>query len=528
MKISQYHLIILLVLLILGSGCRKELSIAEWDVDVVAPIAFGSVNFSNYTDTKNFSIDNGKLLHVIASETLLSLGLDTLIGIPDYSIDTGFFIPISISYPPGVPFFVQKEETKFDLKDVELTFVEIRDSKIEVFLENTIDKPVLFTYSIYSATLNGDTFSIEERVEANDTLHRSFNLNGYAMDLRGEDGNGYNTVVTFIQAMIHPDETQNHQFQAGDQFNIQNTVTNVIPEYVVGYFGSQTASFNEIESVDLFDAVPFTRLNVTDFNVEMTIDNGIGADLELKVNQLSSSNKGDRVDLEHSIIGQSMKFTRAINLYDRGNPVKHIQRKVLFTDENSNLDALLENRPDQFFADLFVDVNPLGNVSLGNDFAYYGHNLTASIELDVPLIVSTTGLFLTDTFAFNYLAPKDGNQLDRVNYGSLRFILDNGYAIEARVQFYLMDSLGMQLDSLLVAPTWIAGGTESADGLTVVPARSILEVPVNQARLGLMEAATEIRLETMLNTTGIDSIHVRSDQKMEFKVVADLNVSTQK
>ena len=112
MKISQYHLIIVLVLLILGSGCRKELSIAEWDVDVVAPIAFGSVNFSNYTDTKNFSIDNGKLLHVIASETLLSLGLDTLIGIPDYSIDTGFFIPISISYPPGVPFFCPKGRDK--------------------------------------------------------------------------------------------------------------------------------------------------------------------------------------------------------------------------------------------------------------------------------------------------------------------------------------------------------------------------------------------------------------------------------
>lgn len=526
MKIKFAHFLILSCLIVVHFGCRKELNLAGWDVDVLAPIAYGSVNLSDYTNTKDFKTDNAKLIHLIASETLLSLGLDTLIGIPDYSIDTGFFIPVSISYPPGVPFFVQKEETKFDLKDVELTYAEIRDSKINVFLENTIDKPVLFTYSIYSATLLGDTFSIEERVEANDTLHRSFNLNGYALDLRGEDGAGYNTVVTFIQAMIHPDETQNHQFQAGDQFNIQNTVTNVIPEYVVGYFGSQKAAFNEVEAVDIFNTIPFEKLNITDFKVDMTIDNGIGADLRLVVNNLSSANNGISVALDHELIGSPLNFTRAINLYDRANPVKHIQRKVLFTDENSNLDALLENRPEQFFADLFVEVNPLGNVSLGNDFAYYGHNLSASIDLDVPLIVGARGLFLQDTFKFKYNAPSGQNQADRINSGSLNFILDNGYAVDARVQFFLLDSLGNQLDSLLMAPYWINGGVESADGLTVTPARSIMEIPVNQTKISLMEMASDIRFEALLNTTGIDSIHVRTDQKIDFKVVADLNVST--
>ena len=508
-------------------GCRRDFEIANWDVDVLAPVAHGSINFSDYTPEENVFADGNQLIHLTAEETLISLGLDTLIGIPDYSIDTGFVVPVSLSYPPGVPFFIQEEETKFNLKDVELKQALIRESSITIFLENTIDKPVLFQYGIYSATLDGDTFYVEARVEANDTLNRSYNLDGYSLDLRGSDGTDFNTVVTFFQAMIHPDETANHQFKAGDQFNVKNTVTNVIPEYVTGYFGNQSVLFNEEEGLDVFNQFPFDHLNITDFDVSLTVDNGIGADLRLNVTELSTQNSitGESEILEHQMIGNDQLYTRAIDLYDFSNPVKHIQQEISFTADNSNLDKLLEIRPDNIKANLDIEVNPLGDISLGNDFAYYGHNLSAIMNMDVPLIVSASGVLLSDTSEFSFNAPEPSNPLDRVNQGLVRLIVENWYPIDAEMQIFLLDSMELSMDSLLTKPTLIGGAIEEL-GSVGTPTKTIVEIPIDQPLFDELELTSYLRVRTELNTTGMDTVHLRSDGRIDYKLVLDLNANT--
>jgi hypothetical protein len=520
----------ILLIVLITAGCRREIELANWDTDVLIPLAFGDINFSDYTPNENVNSDANNLLHLTAEERLLSIGLDTLIGIPDYSIDTGFVVPISLTFPPGVPFFFELEETKFDLEDVELTYALIRESEITIFLENTIDKPVLFQYGIYSATLDGDTFLVEARVEANYTLNRSFTLDGYELDLRGENGTEFNTVVTFLQAMIHPDETQNHQFKAGDRFNISNTVSGVIPEYVSGYFGNQSILFEEDEAIDVFDQFPFRSLNITDFDLSLTIDNGIGADLRLNVQQLGSINtgSGSSANLSHNIIGRDQLFARAINTYDLNDPVKYVHQQISFTDENSNLDQLFELRPDRIRADIEIEVNPLGDISLGNDFAYYDHNLTAVMKLDVPLLVAAKGVRLVDTSDFEFNPPEPDNPLDRINYGSLNLILDNGYPIDAEIQIYLLDSFSNSLDSLLAEPALVMGAEENLLGQVEMPVRSIIEIPLNQSLFVELEIAKYLRVDANLNTVGIDSVHLKSNSQIAYKLVADLNARTKK
>ena len=90
--------------------------------------------------------------------------------------------------------------------------------------------------------------------------------------------------------MIHPSETENHKFNAGDEFNIKNTVKNIIPEYIEGYFGNQSLKFDEDESVKVFEKLPFKSVNVTEYDLELFIDNGIGADLKLSINELTAFN----------------------------------------------------------------------------------------------------------------------------------------------------------------------------------------------------------------------------------------------
>ena len=512
------------------SSCRRGIELANWDMDVLVPVAHGTINFSDYDSDQNTYADANNLLHIVAEETLISLGLDTLIGIPDYSIDTGFVVPISLNFPPGVPFFYQLDETKFELKDVELTYALIRESNITIFLENTIDKPVLFQYGIYSATLNGDTFLLEARIEANDTLNRTFTLDGYELDLRGEDGMDFNTVVTFLQAMIHPDETQNHQFKAGDEFNVINTVTGVIPEYITGYFGNQTILFEEDETLEVFNQFPFQSINITDFDVNLTIDNGIGADLRLNVQRLGSASteNGSSASLSHEIINNDQLITRAINTYYRSDPVKHVQQKFSFTDENSNLDELFELRPNRILADLDIEVNPLGDASLGNDFAYYGHNLTALMNMDVPLVFGAKGVGLSDTSKFKFNAPEPENPLDRINNGSLNLIIENGYPVEAEIQVYLLDSLNNSLDSLFAKRALVSGAEENTLGQVEIPTRSQVEIPIDQGLFDELEMTKFIRVNALLNTVGLDSIHLKSTSNITYSVVADINARTKK
>jgi hypothetical protein len=531
-KISHFILTCVLILAFTVSGCRKELDLANWDVDLLAPLAEGTINVSNYAPENLISIGTGDLIHLILDEELLSIGLDTLIGIPDYSVDTSFFVPFDypVDWPPGLPFLEQTSNTKFDLKGARLTYAIIRESSISVELNNTINKPVLFIYEISSASLNGDTFRIEERIEAKTKFKKDYDLNGYELDLRGPSQKEYNTIYTKAIAMIHPDEATGYKFRANEKFDVVSTITNVIPEYVLGYFGNQTAIYAESQSLDVFDQIPFTSANITDFELKMIIDNGIGADLKLVIDQLGSENTVTEANatLQHSIIGSPQLFTRAINLFDPENPAKHISKTFTFTDENSNLDQLLELRPNNFTADLNLEVNPLGNISRGNDFVYYGHDLTATMRADIPLIVSAKGLQLSDTFDFNYRPDEKNNPLDRLNYGTMRFILSNGYPIEAGVQFYLMDSIGNQLDSLLLERTWIAGAVEEQSGLVEKPAKSVLEVPIDQELFMTMELANRMRVNAILNTVGLDSVHIRANQKLDFKVVADINANTKK
>lgn len=513
-------------------GCRKKLELANWEVDAVAPLAYGSVNFSDYAPEKYFTTSQDQLLNLVLSDTLLNLGLDTLIGIPDTTITESFALPIQIQAVPGFVFYQDTKTSRYEIKDVKLTFAEVRESELLIKLKNTIDHPVLFSYSILNAVNpQGDTFYVEERVEANSALDTVYDMNGYLLDLRGLDGNEYNTVVSNFSAMIHPSVPDaSVTIAAGSQFTIENTVKNVIPEYVQGYFGQHNVLFNESTAIDFLDEFPFQSLNITDFDVTMTIDNGMGVDMKLRMEQIGAENtaSGNAASLSHALIGSDQQFTRALQLYAPDDPVKHIRKQFKFNAGNSNLDELLEVRPDVLNSNLALEVNPLGNVTYNNDFVYYGHNLTAWMDLRIPLVIGLKGLELSDTVAFKYDASEEGGPLDRVNYGTLRCIMDNGYPFEAGLQFYLQDTTGTEIDSLLTAMQWIEGAEEESNGRVSTPRRSVIEIPVTQSKLDQLELANALRLKVILNTVGEDSVHIRSGYKMDYKIVGEFNVNVRK
>jgi hypothetical protein len=61
-----------------------------------------------------------------------------------------------------------------------------------------------------------------------------------------------------------------------------------------------------------------------------------------------------------------------------------------------------------------------------------------------------------------------------------------------------------------------------------MPVRSIIEIPLNQSLFVELEIAKYLRVDANLNTVGIDSVHLKSNSQIAYKLVADLNARTKK
>lgn len=511
-------------------SCRRDLKLAAWDVDVIAPLASGQVDLANLVESDRLATDNSGLYHLVSNDTLFRIGLDTLIGIPDTTISNEFVVPVgSITIPQGVVFYRDTNRISYKLKDIGLTFAEIRESLISVDLLNTIDEKILFRYSILSATLDGDTFRVEELIDANDNFETEFNLDGYDIDFTGLNGDKVNTLITTVEIMIDPNAASPHTFQAGDKFALDIIFRKIVPEYTRGYFGQQQSLFSDSTEIDLFSSIDFEMLDLTEFEVRMMVDNGVGTDLQLSLDRIGSYNSESNVgvNLNHSVVGTNLQFSRAIDLHPSQNDVKHTQKEFVFDEDNSNLDELLELKPDNLIFDLDLEINPLGNVSLGNDFVYYGHDLGAYLSVDVPLKVGVRGLVLSDTFDFNIADSGDNVQFDPLNEGRLILYLNNGFPIEGTVQLILLDEDDIILDSLFDAPAAIQSGIPVQGSATVSSTESVIEIGVSQAKLESLNETRRVLLKSILGTNEGEVTSIYDNGTISFKLLADVNLNTQ-
>lgn len=526
MKIKIKLLSVFAALIVVVS-CNKSPQIASYQTDLLAPLAFGTLSLNNYDGGDKVQLTGSDTLHVYFEDTVFSLGLEDLIGIPDTSVTEEFVVPVSgLSFPPGVPFYGDTIKTTYKIAGAKLKFAKLRSASVKIKLSNTVDKPVLFTYNVLSATKNGQVFKIEELVAANSNFTKIYNLDGYDLDLRGVNGNLFNTINGFFTAMIDPNETQNHSFTLGDKFSVENTFQSIVLDYVTGSFGSDEVLINDSVAFGLTDNYPFDLLDITDFDLNLKIDNGIGADLGLKVNAIQSySSKTDSlVSLNHSIIGGNISLNRAVQLY-QNDDVKHQQKQLQFNGLNSNLDELIEISPSQFVFDLGVNLNPYGNISLGNDFAFYKHKLSMIASADVPLSFALGRLHLKDTVAYKLDLDGDTAYANRLNSGFLKLQFENGYPLEAQTQVYVLDSGNAIIDSLFSAPFLINGAPEVAQNANNAFAVSYAEVALNQAKLDRLKTGDNFLIDMFLSTTDKQLIRISSANQISYKIALECNAT---
>ncbi len=437
-------------------SCKKETS---WDVDAAIPIARSNLNISNFFGDTIFKADPTGLLHIAFSKDIVNYTMDSLVKLPDTTVKIEYIAVFNSFLAGNTTIFTNSagtdKEIKFDVNNgVELSKAIVRTGGIKIEYFNSYTQPLNFNYDINSATLWGNIMHVNQTIGAgsisNPTkITKYYPLNGYSISMTGISLNKVNTLVQTYT--ISTDVTAvGDNLLAGEGLTVKISFVDIVPEYIQGYFGKQDLSFGpDSSAINFLGNFKPSNLMLTQSAINFRIINEFGVEMSSSFDNLKSikTNPPNVVTLNAGSLLQSININRAGKTNNPSNPVFPWVQQININNTNSNLNPFLENLPNYFGYSVQAKINPLGNVSAGNDFAYFGHGLKVIADIDIPLALSANSFYLVNYANVDLTNLKE---LNNVNYCDLNLQARNNYPFDAKLQGYMLNDQNQIIDSLFM------------------------------------------------------------------------------
>ncbi len=475
-------------------SCKKN-KFAYWDVDLVSPIARGTLNIKNFFGDSLFQSDNNHIMHLKFSRKVGDLKIDSLFKLKDTTINYSFMAFFTATVGPNSLLFYKTEEIDFKIpNDARIKQGIIKNGTLKVKYSNTTRLPLLFLYSLSSATKNNTSFYISEIVPpGTNSLIKTYNFDGYNMSFTGQYGNKFNTIVHTFTVYTAPN-AQPDSIKFGQGIQAEISYENIVPKYVEGYFGKQDINIPYDSAVIGFSkTLEASNFQINSAYINFRIVNDFGVDFRAQLDTVVSINttNGNKVYL-HSPILNSININRATKTGNWANPVNSSTTNISINSNNSNLKPFIENLPNYLGYSGKILVNPNGNLSATNDFAYYNTGIRIFADIDVPLIFRADYFRLQDVLDINFENVK---QLNNVNEGRIIFNVTNNYPFKAKLQAYLLDENNNTLDSLLLSSNnTIQMASVNANNDIIAPKNSQLIAYMNDSTLDHLKKSKKIKL----------------------------------
>lgn len=506
-------------------ACRKTSDRPKWDVDLLAPVITTSMSIGDLVPDSLLVVDANGALSLIYRSELFAVSLDSVLQAPDTTFDYRYALPFGpVNFPAGATFFSDQEVTRFDLQDVALRYLELREGELELQLKNKVASRIIGTLSLPGATLAGSPALLTTSVDAGSpsqptTAFERRSLAGAVFDLRGPQFNAVNTLSTSIVAQLDPNGSGATVTEADSLVALVNYY-GLVPQYARGYFGSQLVEVEPRENaLDLFNNIVGGTLDLDAVSLKLVMVSGLGMDLQVRLRELLAINSrtGAEVALNHSIMNGPVNLSRAIDL---GNGFTPTTYQTTLNNSNSNVDLFVENLPDKVRFALDLNVNPLGDISNGNDFVYYDSKLRADLELEIPLRLITNELTLQTLIRPELPGTVEGHGLRE---GELRIFASNGFPFSARLELAIVNAAGEVLSTANVQGT-IGAGMLGSNGLVQQSTSSRVVAPLSPDQVDLLYGDNQLRLRSVFNTAD-QSQHIQlfEHYRLDLQVTASVN-----
>ncbi len=502
-------------------SCRKV--DPSWDVNINAPLLKTTMDLDNILPDSLINTNNDHSLSLVYSYSFYNFSFDSLIDMPD-TLSSRYLPPVNgYTVNPGQVFYNLTENNHLSFQGAQISGVDFHSGYITLEVFSSITEPIVVTYELPYATRDGIPFKVTVTVPASTPgtiqhYQNFFDISGYSLDMRGPTHLNSNILTSTTKAMLDP-SGNGYTLDSSDVFRFNIRFKDISLQYAKGYFGNNSFAFGpDTTPIDIFNKITSGAFDFESIKLNLNVKNGFGVDARVMFDQISSINTatGHHVALNDPIIGQAINISRAVETGDHANPVT--PSEYSFNLGNSNILDLIENVPDMISYKVHVDCNPLGNISSGNDFIYYGNYLDASLDMEIPLSLIANDLTLTDTVDFDL-----GDNPNTIKSGTLTLLADNGFPFSAKIQLYMLDENRQITDSLLF-PDMIAAPDINAFYKVVHPKRSVLQIPLPEEKIPRLYEMKKMLLVARFNTAGAGHyVKIYDYYKLSLKLTGDFN-----
>ena len=525
--VKKINISIFILALLFFFSCRKEIGKPYWDTQLLAPLVKATLDINNLLPDSILQSNADSSMKIVYNNDIYTLSMDTLFKIPDTNLYQGY-AGIQTTLAPGANLPIPSNTTTtYQLPGVDLRTLIIKSGEVRYTIKNKIHEIIDFVYSIPCATLNGNQFSINIAVPAAvgnipGVYSQVYDLSGYTIDLTGQSHNLVNTIYTGVTAQINPLATSSVIINPADSLTITNTFYNLIPYYAKGYFGQTSINIGPAESdFTLFKRIIGGTLKLQNVSVNFKINNPIGIDARMYINNLSSINtrtNSTQALMAASLINTPININRAA---ESGFVDYPTYANFPLNSTNSNIINFIDNLPDKLGYSIKINTNPLGNVSGSNDFIFSDKLLNVALDMEIPLSLVANNLTLVDTLNLNI---SNNSGVQNVHSGTITLFANNGFPFQAAMQIYLLNSHNVAVDSILGYTNTIDEAPLNSSLRATLQKLTKIVVPMSESKMNLLYATKKVSLKVKFNTASQPNyIKIYSDYKLDVNLVGDFN-----
>jgi len=503
---SMRKVFFILVCLVVIS-CKRQ-GPTNWDTEWLAPVAVGFVRPLDVIDEDDLAIDANGVAHVIIEDEVPLDALDDLANLPDTTISNGYTFGTPggpFTLPAGFSFVSDNEGFDLNPGQALLRTVVFKEGALKLQLRSDVDGELAATVSLPSATLEGVPLSYATTMApgtaANPTFQEiDYDLAGYTLDLTGENGDEANRLLGNINVST---------VSSTDVFGTDSVIANfsfqdVVVDYALGYFGQYNETFDQNELFGGLEILQSGGLTPEQIDISLEISNPVGIDLVLNLDELSLNPLDDNaadIPLDHALVEGGIQLSRA---FDNNGTPEFATGLYSINEGNSNITSIIASSPNGVQISGDVEINPLGDISGGNDFYYADFPLQAKFGLDLPLCIDFDALVFQDTVALNV-----GN-LEGLQTATLFVEFESNMPIEIGGRLWINDAEGEEV--VLIEDLPIAA---SSTGLFESQSQ---EIVLSIDDVSALEQAEEVYFEALINSEGENAVKLRETDEVRFKL----------
>jgi hypothetical protein len=485
-------------------ACKKEKTF--WNTNWGTPLVNDTLSLANYYNDSTLSYSGGNTINVDLTRTVLDVGVEDLVRIPDTTISQLFTPSFNLNnIPPGYQFFNNIEEHVIGLGDVQLKKVMLSKGTIKLTVYNPVETKVIFTVQLPGVTKNGVIFEKTYSVSGGSNEQpaiavETIDLAGYTVDLTGKNGLSFNKLQSKLTIQSDPNGST-VSIGTSNHFKFDAAMSDIRIEYAKGYFGnniiSDTSSFN----IALFNHVIAGTINLPLSDLTIEIENGMKCALKGGITMAQNTNyQGNTVELTSDLIGKDVIINQAIGSW---STLQTNQQTIVFNTTNSNIVQYIENLGSNQSLGYKLQLNPWGNTSGGNDEVFPDSRIKVRVKTKMPLKIASNGLTVRDTFDFNI---KQDLTKTHVISGVLTLNVVNSFPISCTPSLMFLDENKELLHNIPLSGEITSGLFGDLDPKTgLMKKNSIVSVPLSKEILSDIHRVRSIVVTAIFNTPSVSS-----------------------